>query len=219
MKRFLHVAFALLLGITGKAFGQESYYFPVVQGHLEAGGAITTGETSQFLNSGFTVGGGVLIHPGHGPFSIDSSFDYTRLDASRESIAEASALTGSAIGGGAADVFNWHVNGMFEKPISSFTRAYITAGVGLAYERFPQSVYIAETGPVRIENPIIGIADAIGEALRDIFPVFTYDAAAGLDFSQGGRRSFFIEAGYEHIGHGDTPVATAFYPIRVGMRF
>jgi len=210
MRRLSPVTLALLLAIGGNAFGQE-YHYPVVQGLIEGGGAITTGGTSQFLDSGFTVGTGILIHPGHGPLGIRVTFDYTRLDASREQI-DAEQAAGVDVSHGEANIYNLRVNGVYERPISPYARAYITAGVGLAYERFDP--YDAFAQPPR--NVLEDFAQAIAEGISDAFPTYSYNAAVGLDFSHGGRDSFFVEAGYEHIGAG---AGTGFVPIRVGMRF
>lgn len=217
MKRFSQVTFALLLTMAGKAFGQGSYDYPIVQGLIEGGGAITTGGTSQFLDSGFTVGGGVLIHPGHGPLGIRVTLDYTRLDASRDQI-DAERADGVDVNHGEADFYNLRVNGVYERPISPYARAYITAGVGLAYERLnPEDAFVLPASGYGPGGIGAAIGAAFGEAFSQVFPAFSYNVAAGLDFSLGGRNSLFIETGYEHINayHVDTD----FVPLRVGMRF
>lgn len=215
MKRFSQVTLALLLAISGKAFSQENYNYPVLQGLIEGGGAITTGGTSQFLDSGFTVGTGVLIHPGHGPFGIRTTFDYTRLEASREQI-DAEQAAGNDVSHGVANIYNLRVNGVYERPISPYARAYITAGVGLAYERLDPEAAFAQPLNLNTKNPLVGILGGIGAAVGEAFPAFSYNAAVGLDFSHGGRNSFYVEAGYEHIS---AQIGSGFIPLRVGMRF
>ena len=218
MRRFSPVTLALLLAIGGKAFGQE-YRYPVVQGLIEGGGAITTGGTSQVLDSGFTVGTGILIHPAHGPLGFRVTLDYTRLDASREQI-DAQRAEGFDVSHGEANIFNVRLNGVYERPISPYARAYITAGVGLAYEFFEPGAAFAPA-PVKVENPIAGlgvaVAEALDEGIREVIPAFSINAAVGLDFSHGGRNSFFIEAGYEH-NYGSL-LGTGFFPLRAGFRF
>jgi opacity protein-like surface antigen len=211
MKRYSQVTFALLLGLTAKGFAQGNYYSqgPVVQGQVEAGGALSTGDSSQFLDNGFTLGGGVLFHPTPGPLAFRATFDYTRLDATRELVEQASAAAQTNFRHGQAEIYSLRVNALLEAPVSRYTRAYITAGIGGANERLSLDR--------RYGRPVSGnhyFPDAFAGHRDD--EQFTYNVGAGLSFSQGGWESFFVEAAYEHV---DTPQATTFVPIRVGVRF
>ena len=212
MTRYSHVTFALLLGLTAKAFAQGNYYYPegpVVQGLFEAGGAVSTGDSSRFLDGGFTLGGGVLVHPAPGPLAFRATFDYTRLEASRELIDEASAATGTDFRHGQAEIYSLRLNALFEVPLSPFTRGYLTAGVGGANERLSLDR--------DFRPPVLGVEFFPGAfAGRRDDSDFTYNVGAGLNFSQGNWESFFVEATYEHV---NTPQATTFVPIRVGVHF
>lgn len=213
MKRYSHVAFVLLLGLTAKAFAQGNYYYnpqgPVVQGQFEAGGAISTGDSSTYLDNGFTIGGGVLVHPAPGPLAFRATFDYTRLEASRQLIDQVDSATQTDFRNGQAEIYSLRVNALLETPLTPYTRGYITAGVGGANERlgldgrFGREVSASEFFPG-------------GFARRRDDTDFAYNVGAGLNFSQGSWESFFIEATYEHV---NTPQATTFVPIRAGVRF
>lgn len=214
MKFYAHVTFVLLLGLTAKAFAQGNYSYyspssPVVQGVFEAGGALSTGDSSRYLDGGFTLGGGVLFHPTPGPLAFRATFDYTRLDASRELLDEASEEAQTDFRNGQAEIFSLRVNALLEAPLSPYTRGYITGGIGGANERLSLDR--------RFGRPVLGSEFFPGAfAGRRDDSQFTYNVGAGLDFAQGSWESFFVEATYEHV---NTPQATTFVPIRVGVRF
>lgn len=217
----------VLLGSTAPAFADDYYYHsgaqgsyydvPPVQMQLEAGGAVTTGQTSNFLNDGWTVGVGLLWHPQPGPLAIRTSLDFTRLGATQEAIEQAASLNQTAINGGFGEVTTLHLGGLYEWPVSEYTRAYLTAAAGGSWERVDFTQTFAATGAY-CDWWVCGRAyypDQVTVARNDTTR-FSWDAGVGFDFSAGGWESWFIEATFQKV---NTPQPTTFIPIRVGVRF
>jgi hypothetical protein len=226
MTRQAHVAFALLLcsGMTAEAGAQGarySYYnSDPMQFTLEGGAAVSTGATSSFLDSGFTLGGGVVWHPAPGPLAFRVTFDYTRLAATQQLINDAAAVNQTRVNGGTGEVYGLRFNGVYEWPVSPYaplTHAYITAGLGGAYEEVSLTQTDAVPG-LFCTWWVCGTAPASQTSIvaRNNTTRFTWNAGVGLNFAQSPWQSWFIEAAFEKVR---TPQPTTFMPIRIGVRF
>src|SRR5487761_951786 len=79
----------LLLGAWAKAPAQnytERYYVPEthVHWHMDTGYAATTGQIGDFLQGGWTLGGGFSWQPDfRSPFALRTDLNYSRFDATR----------------------------------------------------------------------------------------------------------------------------------------
>lgn len=229
MKRHARLAYALalsgLLGLAAPAFAQGPYSSPYgysvqpLQVIVEGGAAATTGTTSDFLNSGWTLGGGVLWHPEPGPLALRTTLDYSRFGASREAIAQAATVDQTNVNGGFGEAVSLHVNGVYEWPLvySPNLRPYVTAGIGGAYENVELTQTFARPG-FACSWWVCGTTVFPEQAIvaRNDTTRFDWNVGVGLDFAAGGWQSLFVEADFEHI---NTPQATTFVPIRIGIRF
>jgi hypothetical protein len=219
---------AALALLSAPAFAQGGYYSrssgPVtapVQLQIEGGAAATVGNTANFFNSGFTLGGGVLWHPEPGPLALRTTFDYTRLGATSQLINDAAQANQANINDGTAEVYSLALNGVYEWPLAPYgypsAHGYLTLGIGVAHERvdFTQTVLVA--GPV-CSWWVCGTAVTPQQSLvaHNDTTVPTWNAGVGLDFPLGGWQSFFVEAVFQRV---NTPQPTTFWPIRVGVRF
>jgi hypothetical protein len=225
MTRHAQAVSALLLsGMAVQAFAQGpgyGYYdSQPVQITIQGGAAVTTGTTSTFLDSGYTLGAGVLWHPEPGPLAFRTTFDYTRLAASQQLISDAAAVNQTNINGGSGQIYSLRFNGVYEWPVSPFApyaHAYLTAGLGVAHEDveltqtnavpgFVCTWWVCGTSPV--PNTQVVVSNGTTR--------FTWNAGVGMNFAQGPWQSWFVEAVFERVA---TPQGTTFVPIRVGLRF
>jgi opacity protein-like surface antigen len=211
----------LLLGTSAQAFGQAGHYYGVapLQLQIEGGAAITTGTTSDFLNSGYTVGGGFTLHPEPGPLALRATFDYTRLPATQQLINDAAAVNQANINGGRAEIYSLRANAVYEWPLVPYSnlRGYLTGGLGVAHESVALTQTILAAGPV-CSWWVCGTAVHPEESVvaRNDTTRFTWNAGVGVDVAQGPWQSWFVEVVFEKV---NTPQATTFVPLRVGLRF
>jgi opacity protein-like surface antigen len=211
----------LLLGTSAHAFGQAGGYYRVapVQLQIEGGAAVTTGTTSSFLNSGYTLGGGITLHPEPGPLALRATFDYTRLPATQQLINDAAAVNQANINGGHGEIYSLRANLVYEWPLVPYSpvRAYLTGGVGGAYENVVLTQTILAPGPV-CNWWVCGTAVQAQQSVvaRNDTTRFTWNAGVGVDVAQGPWQSWFVEVVFEKVA---TPQPTTFVPLRVGLRF
>src|SRR5215468_3734662 len=86
---FCGVMVVLLAGVAMDASAQygypDSYTYGSrgpIQWHVMGGAAVTTGQTADYLNSGWTVGGGFTFRPDPGsPFSLRTDLSFSRFNA------------------------------------------------------------------------------------------------------------------------------------------
>jgi hypothetical protein len=227
MKRHA-LALAVLALLCAPVFAQGGYYsrapapgqVPPLQVLIEGGAAVTVGNTSNFLDSGFTIGGGVLWHPEPGPLALRTMFDYTRLGASSQLINDAAAFNQANIDGGSAQIYSLRLNGLYEWPLEPYgvaAHGYVTLGLGVAHEEVDFTQTILQVGSV-CSWWVCGTAVTPQEALvaHNSTTRFTWNVGAGVNFPLGGWESFFVEAAFERV---NTPQATTFVPLRLGVRF
>jgi hypothetical protein len=216
------VAAALLLGTGAQAFAQGYYSYSVAPAQLqvEGGAAVTTGNTANFLNNGWTAGLGLLFHPEPGPLALRVTLDYTRLGATQQLINDAAFSNMTNVNGGYGEVVSLRMNGVYQWPVAMFApniRGYLTGGVGGAYENVVLTQTVAQVGFV-CNWWVCGTAAFPQQSVvaRNDTTRFSWDAGVGLDFSMGGWQSWFVEATFEKV---NTPQPTTFVPIRAGFRF
>jgi opacity protein-like surface antigen len=210
----------VLAGIAAPAFSQVYAVAPLpVQWFVEGGPSFPLNTTSDYFNTGWTLGGGFNVRQAPDvPFYIRTDFDYSRFNASSELISVGQAATSTAINGGYGEMFDAQVDGVFEQPLSGTPmRLYFMGGLGLAYRH----IELTQSGPT-VCNGFLG-ACGPGLAGSSTSGVQAYDATrfawnvgAGVDFPIGPTQSWFVEARYERM---ETSQPTEFLPIRFGIRF
>jgi opacity protein-like surface antigen len=209
----------LLVGLCAPALAQVYAVQPLpLQWFVDAGPSFPLGTTADYFNTGWTVGGGFAARQDPAqPFYLRTEFDYSRFGASSELISAGQAAGPTQINGGYGETFDWQVNGVFEQPFNAWAHFYATGGIGLAYRR----IELTQSGPTPC-NDFLGVcgpgfsgSTTNGVASYDTTR-FAWNVGAGFDFPLPGGQSWFVEARYESI---ETPGATQFLPIRVGIRF
>ena len=226
MRRYLHALGALLLlAASAEAPAQnyyERYYAPQehVHWHLDAGYAATTGQISDALQGGWTIGGGFSWQPDYrSPLALRADINYSRFSATRQLIAINQAIDQTEIDDGYGEIVDLTVDGEYRMPLSPYITAFAVAGVGVAHRR----IALTQTVPVDgyVCDPWFGYCE-FGLVPGDVVVAsdnttrFAWNAGLGLDFALSGGQTFFVEARFTRV---QTAQPTDFVPIRVGLRF
>ena len=214
----------LLVTLSGQAmaqgYGYQDSYGRPVQWHVEGGGAVTTGQTSDYLNSGWTIGTGLTFRPDPvSPFALRADVSFSRFNATNNLIALGEQQNQTQIDDGWADIVNFDLDAVLSVPLSPHMHGYVMAGAGGAWRRIDLTQTVGFGGYYC--DPwygYCGVGIVPGDVLvqREDTTRFAWNAGAGLEFDLPYGRSWFIEARYNRM---ETSQPTEFVPIRVGMRF
>ncbi|MHB8812837.1 MAG: hypothetical protein ACYDAE_06175 [Steroidobacteraceae bacterium] len=228
MKRYVYPLGALLLlGAWAEAPAQnngytERYYSPEqhVHWHMDTGYAATTGQTANFLDGGWTIGGGFTWQPDFSsPLALRTDLNYTRFDATRRLIGINEAADQTEIDNGYGEIVDLDVDGEFRVPLTPYVTGFALAGGGVAHRRIALTQTVAFGGYVC--DSWFGYCD-YGLVPGDVLVAssnateFEWNAGLGLDFALWGGQTFFVEARFTRM---QTSQPTDFVPIRVGLRF
>lgn len=226
MARYVYPLGALLLlAAWSEAPAQnytEQYYAPQqhVHWHLDTGYAAPTGQISDALDGGWTIGGGFTWQPDFSsPLALRTDLNYSRFGATRQLIGINEALDQTEIDDGYGEIVDLAVDGEYRMPLSPYVTAFALAGIGVAHRR----IALTQTVPVAgyFCDPWFGYCD-VGLVPGDVVVAsdnttrFAWNAGLGLDFALWGGQTFFVEARFTRM---QTPQPTDFVPIRVGLRF
>ena len=226
MKRYLYPLAALaLLGAWAQAPAEnyyERYYGPQehVHWHLDAGYAATTGQIADFLDSGWSIGGGLSWQPDFSsPFALRADLDYTRFNATRQLIAVNQAANQTQIDDGYGEVVDLAVDGEYKMPLTPYVTGYALAGIGVAHRRIALTQTVA-VGDYFCDSWFgyceYGLVPGEVVVASDNTTQFAWNAGVGLDFDLRNGETFFVEARFTRM---QTTQPTNFVPIRVGLRF
>ena len=216
MKPYLRLLPPLvLIGGCAPALAQVYQYDNArpIQWFIDGGASVTTGTTSDFLDSGWNIGTGFTVRPDpRGPFMLRAELNYNRFSATNQLLALGAAANGTPVDNGYGTALTGQLNGVLETPVSPWMRLYVTAGAGVGYRRIEltQNGFFCNTffcGPGFVNGTVVASEDTTR---------FAWNAGAGLDFTLPRGQSWFVEARYERI---ETQAPTEFIPIRFGFRF
>lgn len=215
----------LLLGAWAEAPAQnytERYYEPQthVHWHMDTGYAATSGQIGDFLQGGWTIGGGFSWQPDfRSPLSLRADINYSRFNATRQLIGVNEAFDQTEIDDGFGEIVDLAVDGEYRVPFSPYVTGYALAGIGVAHRRIALTQTVAFDGFVC--DPFFGFCES-GFVPGDVVVAsdnttrFAWNAGLGLDIALGNGSSFFVEALFTRM---QTPQPTDFVPIRVGLRY
>ena len=214
-----------LLGAWAEAPAQnytEHYYAPQehVHWHIDTGYVATSGQTGDFLQGGWTIGGGFSWQPDFSsPLALRADINYSRFNATRQLISINQAADQTEIDNGYGEIVDLAVDGEYRVPLSPYITGFAVAGVGVAHRRIALTQTVAVGGYVC--DSWFGFCDyglVPGDVVvaSDDTTRFAWNAGLGLDFALGGNQTFFVEARFTRM---QTPQPTDFVPIRVGLRF
>jgi opacity protein-like surface antigen len=208
-----------LAGVT-PAFAQVYYAQPVLvpQFYLDAGPSFTVGHTSDYLDTGWTVGGGFQLRPDPtAPFSLRAEVNYSRFGATSQLLDEGAEANQTQINGGYGETVDGQIDGVLEAPLAPALRGYVMGGVGVAWRRIQLNQYGSSPcdGFLGVCGPQFSSLTSSSVATYDSTR-FAWNVGAGLSFPLPAGQSWFVEARYERI---ETPTPTEFLPVRFGIRF
>jgi opacity protein-like surface antigen len=215
----------LLLGAWAEAPAQnyvERYYGPEqhVHWHIDAGYAATTGQISDLLDGGWTIGGGFSWQPDlSSPLALRADINYSRFQATRQFINFNEAIDQTEIDDGYGEIVDFTLDGEYRMPLSPYMTAYAVGGVGVAHRRIALTQTVALGGYVCdywFGYCEFGLVPGDVVVASDSTTRFEWNAGLGLDFALGRGQTFFVEARFTRV---QTSQPTDFVPIRVGLRF
>jgi len=204
--------FAVLLAAAPRGHAQE--YSPL-RWYIMGGANPPLGNTSDILQTGYTLGFAVTWRePGH-PLGVRFDLDYASNNATRALQNIGSAATGLNITGGWADIWSASVNLEAQHLLSSTTYAYLIGGVGAYYTE----VQLTEYGYGYVCNPWWGYCyygNGNAVVASNSTTRFGWNGGVGMAFRLQGS-TLFIEARYTRIETSPQPLE--FVPITIGLRF
>lgn len=225
-KMFCGLTALVLAGVANVASAQygyandDAYGRSPVQWHLMGGAALTTGHTADYLETGYTVGGGLTFRPDpRSPFSLRADLSFSRFNATNRLLNIGAEQNQTEIDDGWGDIVNLDVDGVLDIPLGARVRGYVMAGVGGAYRRIDLTQTVGFGGYFCDDwYGYCGIGVVPGDVLvqREETTRFAWNAGVGVEFPLYRGQSFFVEARYTRM---QTPNPTEFIPIRVGYRF
>lgn len=220
MKASLRLLAPLVLaGLAAPAFAQVYQVQPLpVQWFVEGGPSFPLNTTSDYFNTGWTVGGGFNVRPDpRQPFYLRTDFNFARYNAASELISAGQAATSTDVNGGYGETFDAQVDAVIEQPLNAYARFYVMGGLGMAYRH----IELTQSGPTLCNSFLgtcgPGLSGSSTNAVQAYDATrFAWNVGVGVDFPVGPTQSWFVEARYERI---ETAQPTEFLPIRVGFRF
>jgi len=217
------VALAAVASVASAQYGYSNSYTQArapIQWHIMGGAAVTAGQTSDYLDTGFTVGGGLTFRPDPiSPFSLRADLAFSRFNATNNLLNIGAEQNRTEIDDGWGDIVTFDVDGVLDIPLGQRVRGYVMAGVGGAYRRIDLTQTAGFAGYFCDDwYGYCGVGVVPGDVLvqREETTRFAWNAGVGLEFPLYGTQSFFVEARYNRM---QTANPTEFIPIRFGYRF
>ena len=215
MKRYVYsMGAVMLLGCCMPALAQSGDGGPppglgrtLANRYFAGGYTVATGEAANFVDNGWNIGSGLQLQPHGGPIALRLDFEYSRNEATNQLLSEGTAADQTQINHGRSELFSTDLDAIYYIRLSRSIHAYVTAGGGGAIRYISLTQTVASGG--RDCSGSAGFCNTTGR--------WEWNAGVGLNFSIGnGGEAFFVEARYMEV---ETPVPTAFVPIRVGILF
>ena len=200
---------------------QGSDYRPL-RWQFEGGLGVTEGTTANYLDDGWTLGGGFTWYPSRtAPLGLRFDASYSEFGATRNLINLGQSETSTQIDSGVGRVWGADLDAEIDLPRSRYVRPYLIGGIGV----FQRQIELYQTliGGGFYCDPWFGFCGG------GYFPAyatiartttngeFSWNAGIGLEMPLGNGSSWFVQARYRQIGPSDE--RTTFWPITVGIRF
>jgi opacity protein-like surface antigen len=189
---------------------------PPVTWLMNAGYAAPVGQTSDYLQGGWTIGGGLAFKwQPSSPLSAQFDLSYSDFNATKQLINLGQTQTPYRIDNGRAEI--WALTGAlkFTGNFSDGVHGYGLLGIG-GYHRY---VELTQTAVGYVCDPWWGICYAgTGEAVvaNKSVTKFGWNAGIGAEFPLRYGGAWFLEARYHWI---DGSKQTEYVPIQIGYRF
>jgi opacity protein-like surface antigen len=193
---------------------------PPVTWLMNAGYAATVGQTSDYMQGGWTVGGGMNIKfEPSSPLSAQFDLSYANFQATNNLINLGQAQSQFRIDDGRGDIWSLTAAGKYTASFSNGVRGYGLLGIG-AYHRYVEltqtalgSGYVCDPWwgycyPALVEGDVV--------VANKSQTKFGWNVGVGLEFPLRYGGAWFLEARYHWI---DGDKQTEILPIQIGYRF
>jgi len=222
MIKILFASIALLGAAVAAQAADPFADSPGAHWHMMGGFSEPVGTTSDYLQGGYAIGGGVTLVPS-ATSPLDWRFDvsYAGNNASNELISLGQQSTNVEIDGGGAQIWSLTGDAVLHVPIVYGVRAYGFGGIGVYHTRVELTQTVPFNGGYYFCDSFWGFCDSGFGYGNSVVAAhdrtkFGWNVGAGLEFALPSGNSWFIEARYNRIS-ARTPVE--FVPIEVGYRF
>ncbi len=208
----------------GYGFGttESNQVYQPFRWELSAGGNLTQGAASQYLDNGWTLDGGVTWFPARqSRFGLRLDASYSHFDATNQFIFRSAQQANSEIDGGFGRIWGGDADVVFDTPLGAHADGYLLGGVGLYWRQIALTQTVIAPG--FFCDPWWGFC-GVGYAPFDAVVSnqstgthFAWNVGAGVEFPISPTTSVFIEMRYLRISPADQ--RTELVPITIGMRF
>jgi len=225
IKAFCALGALLTLACASPAMAQYYYsgksYRPL-RWQIEGGYSPTVGTTSDYLQGGWTLGGGVTWYPSpQSPAGLRLDLSYSEYNATHNLLVQNETALQTEIDSGTGRTWGGDLDGELDFALGPVAKGYLIAGIG-TYKRQIE-LYQTVIGGGIFCDPWWGFCgpgyfpgnSVVARTTSDW--KFSWNAGVGFEFPVGNGMSWFVDARYLRIGPEDQK--TEFVPIRVGLRF
>jgi len=201
--------------------GEGFQYHPFLL-HVDGGGTITQRTNAGLLDNGWNAGLGLTWYPASQlPLGLRLDGSYMRFTARAPLLSQAAALYQTQVDDGIVKMWGGDADVEIDFPFGPRTRFYLVGGVGwyrlettyrqlqLVNTNFCSSSLGCYPGVPSTTHAVVGTTRTGWQYSRN--------AGFGMEFSLGGRNSFFIDARYMRLNPSNS--RSDFIPIRAGVRF
>ncbi|MGH8220501.1 MAG: outer membrane beta-barrel protein [Steroidobacteraceae bacterium] len=189
---------------------------------IEGGYSPTVGTTSDYLQGGWTLGGGLTWYPSPiTPVGLRLDLSYSEYNATHNLLLQSETTLQTQIDSGTGRTWGGDLDAEFDFPLGPGANGYLIGGIG-TYKRQIE-LYQTVFGGGSFCDPWWGFcgagyfpADAVVDRTTSSWK-FAWNAGLGVNFALRNGMSWFVDARYLRIGPQDQK--TEFVPIRIGLRF
>jgi opacity protein-like surface antigen len=193
---------------------------PRVHWHVMGGYSEPLGTTSDYLQGGYSFGGGFSVSPSSdSPIDFRFDLNYSEHNASNQLINNGQQATNIQIDGGTGQFWSATTNLVYRIPFAYGVRGYGIAGIGAYHARVELTQAVPGYYGYYYCDPFSGFCDGgYGNAVvaANAVTKFGWNAGIGVEFLLPYGNSWFIETRYHRI-NTSTPIE--YLPIEIGYRF
>ncbi len=189
-----------------------------IRWHVMGGFSEPVGNTSNYLQGGYLLGGGFTITPSrYSPFDFRVDLSYSNHNVSSGLINASEQATNLPIDFGTSEFISGTANVEYHLPIAYGVNAYGIAGIGAYHARVELDQVVPYGFGYYYCDPFYGYCgpDAAVVASSNVTK-FGWNAGLGVEFKLPFGQSWFVETRFHRI-NTSTPIE--FVPITVGYRF
>jgi opacity protein-like surface antigen len=188
-------------------------------GQINVGAALPMGHSSSYLNTGWTVGGGMIYRPTpQGRFALLLDLGYADFNASRKLVDLGQQNVKYSIDSGHGDVWSLTLAGRYTVPITRGMNGYGLLGLGGYHESLKLTESAIIGGVVCDYWGYCYVVTAPGDIVvaSRSHTKLGWNVGFGLEFPVGSRSAWFIESRY-HSVVGSKSIQ--YLPLQIGYRF